>query len=315
MVRRGPNLGGLVKPFRFGIALLHQGPTDAFVEHARRAESLGYSTLQAFDELAGVPFTPVPALAFAAAATSTIRLSAYVFDNGYRHPIVLAKEAATIDVLSGGRLELGLGAGYSEDEYRGSGIAFPSASERVGRLEESVEILTRLFSGDPVTYAGRFYRIENCRLQPVLVQRPRPRVVIGGARERLLSFAARHADTVSLAFSGPGGFEVDASEERTLQKLDWIRRAAGERFEALELEALVNVRFGPSRGAAAAEASAKSGVPAEWLLRSPHLLYGTPAEMAETLQERRERLGISYFSIRPRDAMEQFAEVMRMVTA
>lgn len=262
-----------------------------------------------------MPFTPVPTLAFAAAATTTIRLSAYVFDNGYRHPIVLAKEAATIDVLSGGRLELGLGAGYSEDEYRGSGIAFAKASERVGRLEESVEILTRLFSGGPVTYLGRFYQLANAVCRPVPVQRPRPHLVIGGARERMLSLAARHADTVSLAFSGPGGFQADASEERTLQKLEWIRRAAGERSANLELEALVNVRFGPSRAAAAAEGSARSGVPADWLLRSPHLLYGTPGEMAETLQERRARFGISYFSVRPRGAMERFSEVMRIVTA
>ncbi len=299
-----------MRPFRFGIALPHDGPVDALVDHARRAESLGYSTVQVFDELAGVPFTPVPTLAFVAAATKTIRLSAYVFDNGYRHPIMLAKEAATIDALSGGRLELGLGAGYSEDEYRGSGIAFPSASERVGRLEESVEILIRLFSGEPVTYTGRFYQLTSAVCRPVPVQRPRPHLVIGGARQRLLSVAARHADTVSLAFSGPGGFDVDASEERTLQKIEWIRRAAGDRSGTLELEALVNVRFGASRAAAAAEGSARSGVPVDWLLRSPHLLYGTPQDMAETLQERRERFGISYFSVRPRDAMERFSEVM-----
>ncbi len=139
--------------------------------------------------------------------------------------------------------------------------------------------------------------------------------MIGGARRRLLSFAALHADTVSFAFSGPGGFEADASEERTLRRLEWVREAAGGRFGEIELEALVHVRFGTSRTAAASEASARTGVPSEWLLRSPHLLFGTAAEMAETLQERRARYGFSYFSVRPREEMERFADVISMLAA
>lgn len=305
----------MTRPFRFGIAAIHDGNAAAFTEHARRAEGLGYSTLQVFDELRGVPFTPVPALAYAAAVTDTIGLAAYVFDNGYRHPFLLAKEAATIDVLSGGRLELGLGAGYSAEEYRGSGIPFGPRSERVERLAETVDILTQLFLGEPVTHAGRFYQLADAICRPIPLQRPRPRLVIGGARQRLLSLAARRADTVSFAFSGPGGFKVDASEESVLRKVEWVREAAGDRFGQLEFEALVNVRFGTSRSAAAADATARTGMPSEWLLASPHLLLGTPAEMAETLQERRSRYGFSYFSVRPHGEMDRFADVIRLLGA
>lgn len=303
----------MTRKFRFGIAAFHDSTAETFADHARTAEALGYASLQVFDELRGAPFTPVAALAYAAAVTETITLSAYVFDNGYRHPIVLAKDAATIDVLSGGRLELGLGAGYSEDEYRGSGISFGPPGERVTRVEESVQILKGLFSGDPVTFDGRFYQLSDAVCTPSPVQKPWPRLLIGGARERLLSLAGAEADIVSFAFSGPGGFRMDASEERTTRKLAWVRAAAGARFDELELENLVNVRFGANRASAADESSARTGVPADWLLGSPHLLFGSPAEMAETILERRERYGFSYLSVRPRDAIKRFAEVIRLV--
>lgn len=303
----------MTRKFRFGIAALHDATAETFAEHARTAEALGYASLQVFDELRGVPFTPVPALAYAAAVTDTITLSAYVFDNGYRHPFILAKEAATIDVLCGGRLELGLGAGYSADEYRGSGISFGLPGERVTRVEESIQILKRLFSGDPVTFDGRFYQLSDAVCTPTPVQKPWPRLLIGGARERLLSPAGAEADIVSFAFSGPGGFRADASEERTARKLAWVRAGAGARFDGLELENLVNVHFGTNKDIAADETSARTGVPADWLLGSPHLLFGSPAEMAETILERRERYGFSYLSVRPRDAIQRFAEVIRLV--
>ena len=169
------------RPFRFGIPLVHDGPVDELREQARAAEALGYSTLQAFDQLALEPMTPVPALAFAAAVTTTIRLGAYVFDNGYRHPVLLAKEAAVLDQLSGGRLELGVGAGYSEDEYRGSGLAFPAAGERVARLEEAVALLKRLFTDTPATFSGAFYRVDGFTLPSRPVQRPWPPLMIAGA--------------------------------------------------------------------------------------------------------------------------------------
>ena len=302
------------RPFRFGIPLVHDGPADELREQARAAEALGYSTLQAFDQLALEPMSPVPALAFAAAVTTTIRLGAYVFDNGYRHPVLLAKEAAVLDQLSGGRLELGVGAGYSEDEYKGSGLAFPAAGERVARLEEAVALLKRLFTDAPATFSGAFYRVNGFTLPSRPVQGPWPPLMIAGARRRLLTLAGREADIVSLAVSGPGGPRESSSLEATTRKLEWVREAAGDRSEPPELEALVRVRFGASREAAAAESSARSGLAPEWLKASPHVLLGTAEDMAETLRERRRDLGISYLSVRPRLSMRDFAAVVRLLT-
>lgn len=293
---------------------MQDGAASELIDQAKAAESLGYASLQAFDQLSLVGSTPVAALAFAAAVTSTIRISGYVFDNGYRHPVLLAKEAAVLDSLSAGRLELGIGAGYSEEEYRGSGIAFPGGAERVARLEEAVALMKGLFRDGTVTHEGEHYQVDGFKLPLLPVQRPWPRLMIAGARKRLLTLAGREADIVSFAVSGPGGFREDGSLEATTRKLEWVREAAGDRFADLELEVLVQVRFGSSRIEAAERSSARSGIPVDWLMSSPHVLLGTAEEMADTLRERRRELGLSYFSVRPRQAMSDFAPVIRLLS-
>lgn len=301
------------RSFRFGIPIVHDGSAEELREEARAAEGLGYSTLQVFDQLTLSESSPTPALAFVAAATRDIRLCAYVFDNGYRHPLVLAKEAAVLDRLSGGRLELGLGAGWSELEYAGSGIPFAPGPERVSRLEEAIALIKRVYSEGPATYEGTWYRLTEYALPTKPLQQPWPPLMIAGARRRLLSLAGREADIVSLSLIA-SDFRGSATLGATRQKLAWVREAAGPRFGDLEIEALVQCRFGASREAAAAEAHARTGAPIEVLMTSPHVLLGTAEEMAETLDERRRDLGINYISVRPRQVMRGFAAVIRLLT-
>lgn len=302
------------RPFRFGIPLAEGGPPADLAEEAKVAEALGYSTLQSFDQLALERSSPIPALAFAAAVTTKIRISSYVLDNGYRHPVVLAKEAVALDQLSGGRLELGIGAGYSEDEYRGSGLAFPPGAERVARLEEAVAILKDLFRDGRVSRARGHYGVDAFTLPAQPVQRPWPPLMLAGARQRLLTLAGREADIVSLAvtswdFQARGGPGLEDAR----RKIAWARGAAGPRAGEVEFEILINARFGATRAGAIAEASARTGAPTEVLQDSPYLVAGPPEEIAETLRERRRDLGISYFSVRPRGAMREFARVIHLL--
>ena len=232
--------------FRFAAQLstTPEGTAAAWAEQARRAEDLGYSALLMPDHF-GDQLAPVPALAAAAAATSTLRLGSLVFGNDYRHPVVLAKEAATLDVLSQGRFELSLGAGWMRTDYEQAGITYDSPKVRVERFEEAVQVVQGLLRTDgPFSFAGAYYRVSEHTLLPRPAQRPGPPLIIGGGGRRVLSFAARHADIVSINVNlreGTGGPETapNASPERTREKVSWVREAAGDRYDDLELNALI----------------------------------------------------------------------------
>src|SRR2546429_3308983 len=230
-----------MKPFRFGVNVRTAGSHAEWADKARKVERLGYSVLLVPDHLAEL-LAPFPALAGAAAATTRLRVGTAVLNNDFRHPVLLAREAATLDVLSDGRLELGLGAGHMQSEYEQAGLTFDPGATRVERLEEAVVIVKRLPEGEPVTFSGRHYRLTGHTIHPRPIQRPRPPVFIGGNAPRLLTVAAREADIVGLTgiTFRRGGKEPDVSDFRGSvvdERVRLVREAAGDR--PLELNVLV----------------------------------------------------------------------------
>lgn len=302
-----------VRPFRFGVtAPTPSGGTD-WAERARRVEQLGYSILVVPDHFRD-HLAPVPALTAAALATTRLRVGSLVFSNDFRHPAVLAKEAATIDVLSGGRFELGLGGGWLRAEYDQTGIPFEAPGTRIERLEEAVTIIKGLLAGERVTFAGRHYTIADLEGRPTPVQRPHPPIAIGGGGRRTLTLAAREASIVGLVprarRDGSGLDMTDLSDAATREKLEWVRAAAGDRFDSLEIHALIQaVAVADRRTAAADDLASRFKVAREVVLETVYVLLGTIDEMCETLQKRRERYGISYLTVFERD-MEVFAPVV-----
>jgi len=293
------------RKFRFAAQLSKapDGTARSWADQARRAEDLGYSTLLMPDHL-GEQLAPVAAMMSAADATESLRVGALVFDNDYRHPLVLAKEMATIDLLSGGRLELSLGAGWMRTDYEESGITYDPPGVRVDRFEEAVAVLKGLLESDgPYSFSGRHYTITGHTPSPRPVQRPRPPLIIGGGGKRVLSIAAREADIVSINVdlrSGSAGPETapNASPERTRQKIGWVREAAGARFDEIELNTLIGFAMVTEDRQSIVDAMAPHfGIEPADALHVPLALLGSHDEMVEELEWRRAEYGISYFSV------------------
>jgi len=290
-----------MRPFRFGINVRTAASQAEWADKARKVEALGYAVLLVPDHLADL-LAPFPALAAAAAATTRLRVGTAVLNNDFRHPALLAREAATLDVLSDGRLELGLGAGHMQSEYEQAGLAFDPGATRVERLGEAVVIVKRLLEGESVTFAGRHYRVTGHSIHPRPVQRPRPPVFIGGHAPRLLRLAAREADIVGLtgiAFR-QGGREPDVAGFRAPsvdERVRLVGEAAADRFDRLELNALVQrvVVTDDRRKAAEELATGRwAQLTPDEILASPYALVGTADQMVDDLRARRERWGISY---------------------
>jgi probable F420-dependent oxidoreductase len=300
------------RSFRFGVSVSDASDGVAWAEQARRAEALGYDVLLVADHLTD-SLAPVPALVAAADATTSLRVGSLVLANDFRHPVLVAREAATADLLTDGRFELGLGAGHMRSEYDEVGIPFGSAGTRVGRLEESVRIVRALVDGETVDFDGEHYRIARHRSYP---ERRRVPLLIGGNGNRVLALAARHADTVSFV----GFHQVDGSADVALShfraeglddRLAIVRAAAGDRFAELELNVLVqSVLVTGDRAGAAEELSRRvADLSPEDALDSPFLLLGTNDEIARDLLDRRDRFGISYVVVFGA-AMEALAPVV-----
>ncbi|HEY3909139.1 MAG TPA: LLM class F420-dependent oxidoreductase [Stellaceae bacterium] len=292
-----------MKPFRFGVNVGPSRSRAEWVEKARRLEALGYDVLTVPDHLADF-LAPMPALVSAAEATTTLRVGTNVLNNDFRHPVLVAREAATVDLLTDGRLILGLGAGYMRSEYDEAGLGFDAGGTRVDRLAEAAIIIKALLGGEKVTFAGRHYRVTGHTIHPLPVQRPHPPIAIGGNGRRLLALAAREADIV--AFSGitfrRGGAAPDLSGWRVSgvdQRVQLVRETAGDRFAALELNVLVQqvVAIDDRRRAAEELARRWSQLRPDEILDSPYVLIGTTDEMIEQLRACRERWGLSYFTI------------------
>ena len=300
-------------PFRFAVHTGGGELIDDWPGFVRRAEHLGYAAVYVTDHLGG-QLSPLAALATAAAASDGIRIGSYVFANDFRHPLILAREAATLDRLSGGRLELGLGAGWMRSDYRQLGMAYDRPGVRIDRLEESFGVIRRLLRGEVVTHDGPFYRLERARVAPVPVQQPHPPIMLAGGGPRLLRFAAREAQIVGLApqmtVTGRPMLR-QASDDAVARRVEIVRRAAVDRFEQLELNAFVAdagvVGSGQPLSATLA-AFVKSAGPAA-IGGSPYLLYGTIAQLREAMLRRRQRSAISSYGI-PARAMEAFAPLV-----
>ena len=302
------------RPFRFGVQAFQSASGDAWTATARRAEALGYDTLFMPDHVAGcLGFGP--ALAMVAAATRSLRLGTLVLANDLRHPALVAKDAATLDLLSGGRLELGLGAGWMREDYAQTGIPFDPPGVRVSRLEEAIQIVKALFGDEPVTFHGRHYAITDLDGYPKPVQRPHPPFVMGGGGKRALGIAAREAATVNISPKPlPDGTGLDIADATAVamdQKVGWVRAAAGDRFADVELGVLIQGLVVTDDAAAAIAELSRDWAPltpAE-VQDSPYGLVGTIDQIVETLRERRERWGISSVVVFERD-MEAFAPVV-----
>src|SRR5262249_24471988 len=227
-------------------------------------------------------------------------------------PVVLAKDVATLDVLSDGRFELGLGAGWRRLDYEQAGIPYDATAVRLDRLEEAIGVLKALFATGPVDHVGRFYTVSDLDGTPKPVQQPHPPILVGGGGERVLSLAARVADIVSLAArarpDGPDWSSVTAMA--TADQIDWIRQAAGDQFDRLELNVMVYaLAVTDDRQAAARQTAARWGLSEEEVLASPHALIGTVGQIGEDLLRYRERYGISYLIV-PGIFAEAFAPVV-----
>ena len=303
------------RPFRFGVQVNGTGSRQEWVDLARRVETNGYSTLTMPDHFTD-QLAPVPALQCAADATSTLRLGALVYDNDYKHPVVLAKELATMDVLSDGRVEIGLGAGWMVTDYEQSGIPYDPPGVRVSRFIEGLAVIKGALGDGPFSFAGEHYTITDYDGSPKPVQSPPP-VLIGGGGPRVLSFAAREADIVGINATLTSG-AVDASTfdsmtaEAVDQKVEVVRTAAGAagRLDEIEMNLRAFMVFVTDDvDQALGTLSDFTGAPPEVIAASPFALVGPVDKIVDELRERRERWGFSYVIV-GQDDVEAFAPVV-----
>ncbi|MGH2736224.1 MAG: TIGR03621 family F420-dependent LLM class oxidoreductase [Actinomycetota bacterium] len=309
------------RPFRFGVVGETVRSGDQLVAEARCAEELGYSTFLLRDHFVSHPFgpqlAPLVALVGAAAATQNLRIGTLVLDNDYRHPVMLAKEAATVDLLSGGRFELGLGAGWLRDEYDRAGMSFDEPRVRVGRLEESLRIIKGLLTGSRFSFSGRHYSVSELENFPRSAQRPRPPILVGAGSKRMLRIAGREADVVGILPKAlPNGAISEELSERSpeviAKKIEWVREGAGARLDDVELSMMIGVTLADDyRHAAELVAVAQgwgSGA-ADLVLNMPSQFVGSADRIAEEMHARRDRYGLSYYVVSDRD-MEAFGPVV-----
>lgn len=307
-----------VRPFRFGVQGHRASSAAAWREGARLVESLGYSTLYMPDHF-GDQLGPVAALMSAADATTKLRVGSLVFDNDYRHPVVLAKEAATLDLLSDGRLDFGLGAGWMASDYEQSGIRFDPPGVRIDRMAEALQIIKQFFAGGTVSFTGKHYRVEGLEAAPLPAQRPHPPIVLGGGGRRMLQLAAREADVISVNYNLSEGrvnrkLVHTGLAGATDEKLGWVRDAAKGRLADIELSATIFVATVTDDRESVAEsmAGALETEPSE-ILTMPHFLIGTVDQIVEDLRARRDRYGISFIVV-PGEAAESLAPVVERLT-
>ena len=302
------------RPFRFGIQASQAADARGWADDARRIEDLGYDTLTMPDHFTD-QLAPVPALMAAADATERLRVGALVFDNDYKHPVVLAKELATMDVLSSGRVEIGIGAGWMASDYEASGISYDRPGVRIDRFEEGLAVIKGVMADGPFSFQGEHYTITDYDGQPVPVQRPHPPILIGGGGPRVLSIAAREADiiginaTLSAGVIGPEAI-ASMTAEAVDEKIAVVQQAAGDRLGDIELNIRTFfVSVTDDRDQAVADMAAFARVDDELIRNTPFAVIGSPDQIADDLLARRERWGFSYITVGGED-VESFAPVV-----
>ncbi len=305
-----------MKRFRFGVQASQ--PTKSgreWTDVARRAEAQGYCTLFIPDHLDDGQFSPIVAMTAAATATASLRVGSLVFGNDYRHPVVLAREMATLDLISDGRLEVGMGAGWKRTDYDQTGIPFDSPGVRVERLSEAVEIMTSLWRNGTATFSGKYYKVDGATGLPRPFRGEGPPLIIGGGGRKILDIASRYANIVGINPSlaaGATGSEVISSvtPERFLERVEWVSKSAGSRFVDIELQCLTVAAQVVSDGYSwLREVAPAFGATAEEAMETPIVLAGSVNEIVETLEMRRERFGFSYWVIHQNE-MDDFAPVV-----
>ena len=306
-----------IRPFRFGVQARKAGSQKEWTELAKTAESNGFSSLTMPDHFDD-QFAPVPALMAVANATTSLRIGALVWDNDYKHPVVLAKELATLDLLSDGRLEIGIGAGWMATDYVQSGIVYDRPGVRIDRFLEGLEIIKRAMTGEKFSYSGKHYTITDYTGAPLPVQKPCPPILIGGGGPRVLKLAAQLADIVGINPSLKDGVVngdtiAEMSAEAVTEKIEIVNQAAGKRISKIEMNIrtfLVNIR--DSADEAINGTANMFKVAPEMVANSPFALMGPPAKIAEDLLARRERWGFSYIIVGGED-VNSFAPVIKLL--
>ena len=304
--------------FRFGVLVETMGSASDWMAKAQRAEALGYSTYLIRDhfvpDFGGHTFAPVAALTAAALSTTRLRVGTLVLDNDFRHPLVMGKEIATLNVLSGGRVELGLGAGWLQAEYTQMGIAYDEPAMRVSRLEEAIQVYQGSFAHDEFSFAGKYYQVQQFKRFPAPVQ-PIP-LLIGAGKQRMCRLAGCYADIVGLmsVITSDGTVYADPHAmlpETVMQKLDWVREGAGERFAEIEFNMVASLHLTDKRHAAAQALIEQNQwqITPDEVLTMPARLIGTVPEIIQQIQQQREIFGLSYYVVSD-DQMEQFAPIV-----
>ena len=311
-----------MKPFRFAAGIRRTASRAEYVETVRDIERLGYSAVMLSDHLVD-QLAPISALGVAAAVTSTLRLGTFVFNNDLRHPAVLAQELATLDRLSDGRLEIGIGAGWNKPEYESAGIPYDPGTVRIDRLAESISIMKRLFSDGPADFEGRYYRVTGFDDLPRPIQRPHPPFFVGGGSPKLLRFAARNADIVGIAPRVRPDGKADVlggTLAGSESKIAIIREAAGERLGELEINtypsfsARVTDQTEPAAREVANRIRQRYGVELSVrdVLESPHVFIGTVDSLIEKFRMLRDRLGINHIFVG--EDYRDFAPIVRVLS-
>ena len=292
---------------RFGIVRESVRDGREWLEFARRAEDGGIGTLLLRDHFSAAAFgqqlAPFSGLAAAAAVTTRLRVGTLVLSNDFRHPAIVAHEAASLHLLSGGRFELGIGAGWYQPEYAAAGIAFDTAGRRIARLEESLSIIKGLLAGTPVRHTGEFYQIDGLDLDVLPMPRSgAPRLLVGAGGPRMLRLAARHADIVGV-LPAPIRDSTDSDDPADRlpaafgAKIGVLREAAGDRFGNLEISAFGTFIVTASRRAATGDLITRrgwTGIDAETVWQMPTLFIGSPDQIRSDLRQRQEQFGLSY---------------------
>jgi probable F420-dependent oxidoreductase len=304
-------------PFRFGVSFASL-PPDSWRDTVRRVEALGYSSIFWPDHF-GDQWEPTAALAAVAAVTERVKVGALVYDVDYRHPVVLAKSAATIQLLSGGRCEFGIGAGWMETDYREAGMPYDRPGLRIERLGEALEVIRSMWTQERTSFSGAHYQVKEIAQAAPLPPGASPKILIGGGGPRVLRLAGRHADIVGINPKMTEGritpeTPADSTPERVREKVAWVRQgaeAAGRDPDAIEFNTLTFVVAISDDPRGLRETLARnSGMSPEQVADCPIFLTGSAAEIRETLEKRREQTGINYVVIQGRDpeVLESFAE-------
>jgi probable F420-dependent oxidoreductase len=310
----------MARPFQFIAGLRRVVDRRTLVEHARTTESTGYSQLCIHDHLAP-QLAPIPMLTAVAMATERLRVCPLVLNNDLRHPAVVAQELATLDVLSDGRLDVGVGAGWNVPEYAAAGIQFDRPAVRIERMAEAIAVLRGLFADGPFSFAGRYYTITNLDGQPKPVQRPHPPFIVGGTKERVVRLAAREGDIVGLDLRQDRASLPDAFPDRMDVRAAWIRDEAGERFGDLDVSVIrllgpiaitPNTKSAADRVADSYRATTGLEIPPEDIIESPYSLIGTIPSLVDKLRRARERWGINSYLVGWHDEPE-LAEIAPLI--